>query len=451
MAKVQTSCPRCKSPVAAEVEQVFDLNHDPQAKQRLLSGQVNVIHCPNCGYDGMVGTPVIYHDPEKELLLTFFPSEMGLPLNEQERVIGPLINQVVNRLPLEKRKAYILRPQSMLTFQTMIEKILEGDGISRQMIDDQQKRLALLQRLLSIPAAESRLEVIKQEEALIDENFFSMFARLMEATMAQGDERSARALAAVQQELVENTEVGKKIQDQSREAQEVIKTLQDASKDGLTREKLVDIFIDSADSEVRLTTLVSLIRTGLDYTFFQLLTDKINTFENEKKAKLEGMREKLLGYVKEIDDQRQVQQQQTRKLLDAILASPNPGEATKEHIEELDEYFMQLVDQELKNARAAADLNRIGRLQKITAVIEEASAPPPEITFIEQLLELESYDERMKLMQSKAEMVTPEFTQMLSGLIAQTEAQNQPEELISKLKEINRIAVRITMMTAMKK
>ena len=451
MAKVQTSCPRCKSPVAAEVEQVFDLNHDPQAKQRLLSGQVNVIHCPNCGYDGMVGTPVIYHDPEKELLLTFFPSEMGLPLNEQERVIGPLINQVVNRLPLEKRKAYILRPQSMLTFQTMIEKILEGDGISRQMIDDQQKRLALLQRLLSIPTAESRLEVIKQEEALIDENFFSMFARLMEATMAQGDERSARALAAVQQELVENTEVGKKIQDQSREAQEVIKTLQDASKDGLTREKLVDIFIDSADSEVRLTTLVSLIRTGLDYTFFQLLTDKINTFENEKKAKLEAMREKLLGYVKEIDDQRQIQMQQTRKLLDAILASPNPGEATKEHIEELDEYFMQLVDQELKNARAAADLNRIGRLQKITAVIEEASAPPPEIVFIEQLIELESYDERMKLMQSKAEMVTPEFTQMLSGLIAQTEAQNQPDELVNKLKEINRIALRITMMTAMKK
>ena len=451
MAKVQTSCPRCKSPVAAEVEQVFDLNHDPQAKQRLLSGQVNVIHCPNCGYDGMVGTPVIYHDPEKELLLTFFPSEMGLPLNEQERVIGPLINQVVNRLPLEKRKAYILRPQSMLTFQTMIEKILEGDGISRQMIDDQQKRLALLQRLFSIPTAESRLEVIRQEEALIDENFFSMFARLMEATMAQGDERSARALAAVQQELVENTEVGKKIQDQSREAQEVIKTLQDASKDGLTREKLVDIFIDSADSEVRLTTLVSLIRTGLDYTFFQLLTDKINTFENEKKAKLEAMREKLLGYVKEIDDQRQVQMQQTRKLLDAILASPNPGEATREHIEEIDEYFMQLVDQELKNARAAADLNRIGRLQKITAVIEEASAPPPEIVFIEQLIELESYDERMKLMQSKAEMVTPEFTQMLSGLIAQTEAQNQPDELVNKLKEINRIALRITMMTAMKK
>lgn len=451
MARVQTTCPRCKTPVATEVEQIFDLNQDPQAKQRLLSGQVNVIHCPNCGYDGMVSTPVVYHDPDKELLLTFFPSEMGLPLNEQERLIGPLINQVVNRLPLEKRKAYILRPQSMLTFQTMIEKILEGDGISRQMIDEQQKRLNLLQRLLTIQSAESRLDVIKQEEALIDENFFSLFARLMEATLAQGDENSARALAALQKQLVENTAAGKKVQEQSQEAQVVINKLQEASKKGLTREKLVDFFIESADSDVQLSTLVSMVRTGLDYSFFQILTDKIATFEGEKKTRLEAMRGKILGWVKEIDDQRQMQMQQTRKLLDSILASPNPGEAVKEHLEEVDEYFMELVNQELNNARAAADINRIARIQKVNAVLEEASKPPAEIALIEQLLDIENSDELLKVMQSNAELITPEFTQMLSGLIAQSEAQKQPEELITKLKEINKMAVRLTMIAAMKK
>ncbi|MHB1120145.1 MAG: CpXC domain-containing protein, partial [Bellilinea sp.] len=362
MAKVQTSCPRCKTPVAVDVEQVFDLNADPQAKQRLLSGQVNVIHCPNCGYDGMLGTPIIYHDPEKEFLFTFVPSEMGLAVNEQERLIGPLINQVVNRLPLEKRKAYILRPQTMLTFQTMVEKILEGDGISRQMIDDQQKRLALLQRLLSIPTAESRLEVIKQEESLINEDFFNMFARLMEATLAQGDEHSAQALTSLQQELVENTTVGHKIQEQSREAQDVIKVLQDASKDGLTREKLVDIFVDAADSDIKLSTITSLVRAGMDYTFFQLLTERIDASPDDKKPGLEAMREKLLGYIQELDNQRQLQMGQTRKLLDAILASPNPQEALKENFAHVDEYFVELVEQELANARAAADLNRSANL-----------------------------------------------------------------------------------------
>jgi hypothetical protein len=47
----------------------------------------------------------------------------------------------MNRLPQEQRKAYLLRPQSMFTFQTMIEKILEADGITKQMIEDQQNRL----------------------------------------------------------------------------------------------------------------------------------------------------------------------------------------------------------------------------------------------------------------------------------------------------------------------
>lgn len=451
MAKVQTSCPRCKTPVAVDVEQVFDLNSDPQAKQRLLSGQVNVIHCPNCGYDGMLGTPIIYHDPEKEFLFTFVPSEMGLAVNEQERLIGPLINQVVNRLPLEKRKAYILRPQTMLTFQTMVEKILEGDGISRQMIDDQQKRLALLQRLLSIPTAESRLEVIKQEESLINEDFFNMFARLMEATLAQGDEHSAQALASLQQELVENTTVGHKIQEQSREAQDVIKVLQDASKDGLTREKLVDIFVDAADSDIKLSTITSLVRAGMDYTFFQLLTERIDASPDDKKPGLEAMREKLLGYIQELDNQRQLQMGQTRKLLDAILASPNPQEALKENFAHVDEYFVELVEQELANARAAADLNRSANLQKIKTVLEEASAPPPELAFIEQLLELENYDQRLELMQSKVELITPEFTQMLGGLVAQTEAQHQPDDLVARLKEINRIAIRIMMTEAMKK
>lgn len=451
MAKAQTSCPRCKTPVVVDVEQVFDLNVDPQAKQRLLSGQVNVIHCPNCGYDGMVGTPIIYHDPDKEFLFTFVPSEMGLPINEQERLLGPLINQVVNKLPLEKRKAYILRPQTMLTFQTMVEKILEGDGISRQMIDDQQKRLALLQRLLTIPSADSRLEVIKQEEALIDESFFNMFNRLIEATLAQGDERSAKALSALQQELVENTAVGKKIQEQSKEAQEVINALQEASKDGLTREKLVNIFIDSADSDVKLTALTSLVRTGMDYNFFQILTDRIDATSGEQKTKLETMRQKLLGYIQEIDAQRQAHMGQTRKLLDAILSSPKPEDAVKEYFDQIDEYFVALVEEELANARSAGDFNRSANLQKIKTIIEEASAPPPELAFIEDLLELESYDERLKLMQSKPEMITAEFTQMLAGIIAQTEAQKQPDDLVAKLREINRIAMRMMMTAAMKK
>ena len=117
MPQTQVSCPRCRQPVPANVEQLFDVTSDPGAKQRLLGGVSNFVRCPYCGYEGRLATPIVYHDNEKELLLTFFPPELGLPVNEQEKMIGPLIKQVMDRLPAEKRKAYLLSPKPNLTFE----------------------------------------------------------------------------------------------------------------------------------------------------------------------------------------------------------------------------------------------------------------------------------------------------------------------------------------------
>ena len=48
--KTQVSCPNCRMPVPATLEQLFDVNQDPAAKERFLSGRFNMIQCPNCGY-----------------------------------------------------------------------------------------------------------------------------------------------------------------------------------------------------------------------------------------------------------------------------------------------------------------------------------------------------------------------------------------------------------------
>ena len=115
MPQTQIACPRCRQMITANIEQLFDVTQDPQAKQRLLGGVSNVARCPHCGYQGRLATPIIYHDNDKELLLTFFPPELGLPLDDQEKVIGPLIKQVMDRLPPERRKAYLLNPIPNLT------------------------------------------------------------------------------------------------------------------------------------------------------------------------------------------------------------------------------------------------------------------------------------------------------------------------------------------------
>ena len=99
MPQTQINCPNCKSPIVADVTQLFDAAQDPSLKSRLLSGMANFVQCQVCGYQGALATPIVYHDPEKELLLTFVPAEIGLPRDEQEKLIGGLINQAVNRLP----------------------------------------------------------------------------------------------------------------------------------------------------------------------------------------------------------------------------------------------------------------------------------------------------------------------------------------------------------------
>jgi len=449
MSSIRTNCPRCKSPVVADVEQLFDMNVDPQAKQRLLGGSANMIHCPTCGYEGMLSTPIVYHDPEKELLLTFFPSEMGLPLNEQEKLIGPLINQVMNRLPVEKRKAYLLRPQSMLTFQTMVEKILEGDGVTREMLDEQQKRLNLLQRLLSTSVASDRSTIIQQEQALIDESFFAMFSRIIQATMAQGDEQNARTLAQLQQELVTQTEVGKKLLANAQEAQEAQRLLQEASKTGLTREKLLDLMVASP-SDTRLATYVSLTRGGLDYQFFQMLSERVDKAAGEEKQKLLDLRAKLLELTTEIDKQIQEEMKTSQQLLDQVMAAEDVEAATREALPGINEYFLEALKTQQELARQKADLMRLGKLGKIAKVVEEASAPPPEVELIEKLLAAEDENARQKLLQENTSMVTDEFIQALNSLVVQSDGDGQTPEMSAKLQDVYHSALRYSMQAKLK-
>lgn len=441
MAKSQTSCPRCRQPVVAEIEQLFDVGADAQAKQRFLSGSSNRIRCRNCGYDGPLPTPLVYHDPEKELLLTYFPPELGLPVNEQERLIGPLITRAVNNLPPEKRKAYLFRPQGMFTLQTMVEKVLEADGITKEMLDAQQRKLALLQRLAATPG-EQRPAIIQQEEALIDEGFFTLLNHLIEISVAQGDQQSAQVLGLLMQDLLDHTNMGQAIKSQAQEEQQALKSLQDASKSGLTREKLLDLMI-AAPSEARLAALVGMARSALDYNFFQLLTERVDAAQGEEQQRLAGLRERMLQITAEIDRAVQQQLAESRALLEKMLSQADLNAALEENAAGINEAFLEVLNTELQLARQKADLERINKLQALANAIKEASAPPPELEVLNQLVSAESDEQRMDLLQANAHLITPQFLEMLNNVMAQIE--QQPEEVRARLEEVYRTVLRFNM------
>jgi uncharacterized protein YfeS len=449
MAKTQTACPQCRQPVLVEVEQVFDLAKDPLAKQKLLSNQANFVQCSACGYQGILGVPVVYHDPDKELLLTFFPPDLNTPVNEQEKQVGPLIQRIMDNLPKEKRKAYLLQPKSMLTYQTLIEKILEADGITKEMLDNQQKRVNLLQRLLQSPP-DQRLKIIEQEKDIVDISFFSILSRIIESAMAEGDENSQKPLLELQQQLFENTETGKQLFSQAKETETAIKALQEAGKDGLTREKLLDILI-SNNSEAQISTIASLARAGLDYEFFRILSEKIeNTQDQQEKEKLTKLREDLLAITDEIDKQIQAQLARSKETLEKILANENIEEELSRQLPQINEAFLQVLQNELSIARKSGDLDRIQKLERVMIVIEKASAPPEEVKLLEELLAYEDESNLNEMIIKNGESITQEFIDILNSVMTRLTEQTDQEEIAQRLGIVYKAVLNYSMKKKMK-
>ena len=433
MPRTQMKCPQCQMPITAEIQQLFDVGAHPQDKQIFLSGTQNIANCPNCGFQGMLGTPIVYHDPEKELLLTYVPAEMALPMQEQERIIGPLITQVVNNLPPEKRKGYLFNPRTMLTLQGMLETVLEADGITKEMIQAQEARVKLIQRLLAA-SKENRIQMIQQEDEHIDGALFSMLTTLMQAAISGQDENSARQLNELQRLLVEHSTQGKSLKADSDEIQAALKSLQDLGNN-LTREKLLDLVV-GAPTDVRLRSYVQFIRPGMDYEFFQLLSTRIDSARAAEKERLTGIRAKLLEYTHEYDQELSARMEEARQNVETILQAPNLEEAVEQNLEAIDDIFVQAVQMELERARKDGNLDRSSRLSKIMNVIEEAAKPPAELELVELLMEHVDDEKAMnQVLQEHSDEITPELTQVLTSLIAQgqsvvgeTQGQQQIEQ-----------------------
>jgi hypothetical protein len=449
--KTQISCPRCRKPVVAQIEQLFDITSDPGAKQRLLGNISNFAVCQSCGYNGPLATPIVYHDAGKELLLTFFPGELGMAVNDQEKLIGPLISQVTSRLPPEKRKAYLLQPQSFLTYQSLIERILGADGITPEMIQAQQKRVSLVEQLLAATSPELRTGILKQNTSLLDATFFSIFSRLMEGAIASNQKLAVSAMEAIQKQLLEETEYGRKVASQSNEIQEAIKTLQAAGKE-LDRSRLLEILIE-APSNDRLNALVSFTRPGLDYLFFQSLTERIEKCSGEERKKLETLRTNLLEITRKIDLHAEEEFKHAEALLEELVSSENPEQATSDHLDEINDIFIQVLNRSLQEANKKNDGFRMPKLQLIASVVQKASAPPPELALLEEMLASADEVALDQLIEQHAAEITPEFHAMVASVVARTEekAGEKPTGKEAQMLERLQLIYRSTLKLSMKK
>jgi len=326
----------------------------------------------------------------------------------------------------------------MLTYDTLIEKILEADGITKEMIQNEEKKVNLLRQLLTC-SEESIPEIIKQEEALIDQSFFTLFTNIQASAVQSADDVTRKRIKAIQDVLLTETAYGRELKKKAESTQKAIKDLQDLG-DKLNRDTLLELVLKSPD-ETYLQTLAGLARDGMDYQFFTNLSGRIEkASSNEDKKKYTEIREKLLEMVQQIDTAIAGQKQLRKQVFDEIMKEEDLEKGIARFARAIDDSFLEIAQSELAAARKNGDFIRSGKIQKLIDTIEKMSEMPPEVEFLEELLQKNDVAELTATLDANKEKVTDDFKKILDSLIAQLQqTPDQQKELLEKLKLIQKI------------
>jgi hypothetical protein len=257
----------------------------------------------------------------------------------------------------------------------------------------------------------------------------------------------ARAMVELQKQLLEETEFGRQLKESVGELEAAQKSLQEAGQ-GLTREKLLELVIQSTN-DARLRGYVSLARQGMDYQFFQLLTEKIDQAAGEEKTKLAALRDKLLDITTEMDKQIEARYKQAQEFVESLLAQGDIVKAVRDNLEGFTQDSVDLVNQMLRQASEKNDYTRMGKLQKMVEVLREVSTPP-EVAFVEQLLDAPDQAALENMLEANKAIINDQFMQALIGLMAQVDQaaeQGNPEAkaLSGKINEIYKTALKFSM------
>jgi hypothetical protein len=418
---------------------IVDAGQNPEAKALFLSGQVNIAVCPQCGHAGMLSTPLVYHDPEKELLFTHVPAELGLPEMEQQRIVGDLTNAVMSSLPTEQRKGYLLRPRSFLSLESMIEAILEADGITPEMLEAQRTKAALLERLLNTPSEDARQIIIQENDEHIDYEFFQILSLNIEMAQAREEEPVAQQLLALREQLLTSTTAGR----EAAARQEAIRELES----GLTREELLDKLVAAtlADEQTKVETMVLVARPAIDYAFYQQLTERIKVANQSGSAQeaetLRTLRETILELTARIDAEMQQAAEDAGQLLQEILQSDDPEKTILAHLDQVDELFLNVLTSNLDTAVKSGQTQLAERLREISDIVMKLieESQPPEVQLISKLLSAEYPAGTQALLDENRQQVNSQLLEIMQ-LIEQDLSRNGQVEAAQRLAQIRELA-----------
>ncbi|NDJ59923.1 MAG: hypothetical protein GYB67_02290 [Chloroflexi bacterium] len=429
-------CPNCGQPNTIALDTIIDAEQNPDAKLRLLAGQLNAMNCVACGHLINVTTPLLYHDPENELLMAFVPPELNLDKNQREQAIGDMLRQLDAQLPQEAKRGYLLQPREALTLQGLVEQVLQADGVTPEMMAEQRERVNLIDSFLQASEAELP-ELVRQHDAAIDAQLFQTMTMMAQRMAQTGQNALVEQIIVVQERLAEYSTFGQELAERGRVQETILQEIAQAVEamgDDPSIADLLNLTVQYREDEERLQALVGLLRPAFDYAFFQELTLRIGQAPAGERDALEALRERLVQLTAIIDQQTQRALEQAATLLQQLADSHDPDALIQQNLGQIDDTFMAVLTANIEeaerqnNAQAAARFKDI--YERVVNVLRNNM--PPELQFLNELLAMPSEDEARRKLIAEIGNYGPIMLEMMDAVESVLEARGETE-LLEKL------------------
>jgi hypothetical protein len=328
----------------------------------------------------------------------------------------------------DKPKGYLLNPRRFITLTSMLDALLEAEGIPKEALAAQRKRTELLGRLLQAEEDDALLtKLVAENKEAFDYEFFVTLAAYIEASEAEQDAESAERFTALRDRLLELTGFDEQM----------------ATGEDVDLDTAITALLDA--DEAQLPELIAEYRPVLDYDFYAQLTaraDEARTAGTSAEAeRIEARRNLILETTEHMDREAQAMFEGAAQTLREVLQADDLRQALTERHDQLGEAFLLVIAankeaaERANNSEIVARLNEIERLA--VEVVQEALSP--EERFVGELLSAEKPQDATKLLRQNAAKITPDLVKRFNEL-AEEMAQSGRKELSDRLRQLGREA-----------
>ncbi len=453
--QVQVKCPVCGQTSVMSVYTILDVSENPFLKGLTMINEVNLFHCPKCGAEALMNAPYLYLDTDKELAYMFVPSELNMTEAARQRFIGELMKKVMDVLPPEDRKGYLLHPQLFLSQASLMHNVLEQEGFPPEETQGWEQSTALANKMLAlVDDQEALVKFIQEHDQEIDDSLIRLLlnaATGQDAAVQPHPDAAKKGLREASDELIAQLEQHATAGRRFASEKEVMEFIEQKPEPTAIIAKLISLHGEK-DKE-KLDIFLEDLAPITDYQFLLFVSQNIEMAEKEgdeeKVAIITDLRDRLVQAQEKWEARWQQKMETGSALVEKLLEAQEQGpealskEIRRQPITAFNTTFAYVLMSHLKAAKENRLSDLVERLEEIESAItlmRESTMLPttnPVVEIINRLLKASYPDGTLEMLKElkATNLLTPDFIGLLKAM---TEEDKSPisEETRRQLKVI---------------